>query len=401
MRSRIRHIIPAIAVLAVLCALLAAPCRADNWRDGTVTLSTGKTIEGKVYLVGDHIILYNQRQKRRYRIPARDIHMLETVVEKELMARKWFFKEDGRDVKVYTDEKYPVRYYKTRVTFHNGGTMEGHMVGKTLYVKGEDAQTRLQIRRKDEGRVDEKLEDLVYVKRVSFGGGGSSVVGSISGRLQVPEKEKFKKILAINTGENLILEGKTQEDGRTFRFTDCTAGTYDLVAVTDRAVYASFSREKAEKCARLDEKKVADIQSWVDKLRDFFQEQDIVYAAGNEERTLALVRKERHGGTTLSGAALIRRYDVWILHKPRDQWQIETRLFIAREVTEDKDDPREDIVVVPALSGHEVNAEHAELELDLKLERTDEVPVPEPRKEPEGKYEGMETERIEVPDDVR
>ena len=399
MQLRMRHIVPAVAALWL--ALAAATCRADNWQDGTVTLSSGKAIEGKVYLVGDHIILYNQRQKRRYRIPTRDIRTLETVVEKELMARKWFFKEDGRDVKVYTGEKYPVRYYLTRVTFHNGGKMDGHVVGKTFYVKGEDTRTRLQLERKDEGSVDEKLEDLVYVKRVSFGGEGSSVVGSISGKLKLPEKEKLKKMLAINTGENLILEGKTGDEGRSFRFTDCTAGTYDLVAVTDKAVYASFSREKAEKCERLDEKAVAGIQSWVDKLRDFFHEQDIVYAAGNEDRTLALVRKERHGGTTLPGAALIRRYDVWILHKPRDQWQIEKRLFVAREVSKDNDDPREDIVVVPRLSGHKINAESADLEVNVWLKRTDEDPIPEPRKKPEDKFEGMETERIEVPDDVK
>ena len=59
----------------------------------------------------------------------------ESLLEKESMEKKWFFKEDGRDEKVYTGEVYPVRYFNTRVTFGDGRALEGHIISTTALLE--------------------------------------------------------------------------------------------------------------------------------------------------------------------------------------------------------------------------------------------------------------------------
>jgi len=373
-QDKVRSVIGLLALAAAFCA---PPAQGEEWLKGTVELSTGEKISGEIQFVQDRLYIHNEAQNRRYMVSSNEIGVLETILEKESQERKWFFKEDGRDEKVYTGDKFPVRYYLTRITFHDGRTLQGHIIGKTIFVKSEGRRYRFTLRRKDEGEVGEKLADLPYVRRVVFeDGGDASVKGSITGTLQLPPGEKFKKILAINRRNDFILEGKVAQGGRVFRFSDCTGGIYDLVVVTNRALYLYFSREKDEGCARLHRGAVDEIQRWVDKLRDFFHEQTILYAAGNEKKMFALIRKERHGGTTLPGAELIRRYDVWVMNRPKQQWQIEKRLFVDRQVSGKKTVPREQIVVTPSLGNRALTAEKPLLKLRLKLERTGEVPIP-------------------------
>jgi len=367
--------------MAVLTAFAAAAPQAGaaNWMPGAVELSTGERVVGEIYLTGDSLYIYNEAQKRRYMVSSSEIKTLQTIIEKQSMEQKWFFKEDGRDVKVYTGQMYPVRHYRTRVTFHDGKTLEGHIIAKTLYVKSGGEKLRFLLRRKDEGEVGQTLEDLPYVRVVLFEGGEEAgVKGTITGELKLPPGERFRKILAINRQNNFIIEGRTLQNGRLFRFTDCTSGTYDLVVVTDKAVYLCFSREREKDCCRLDENGVREVQQWVDLLRDFFHEQRILYAAGNRQKTFALIRKERYGGTTLEGAALVRRYDIWVMHKPKKEWQILKRLFVWRQVSKRREVPREEIVIVPSLGGHLVSKERSELHLKLQLSRTKEVPIPPP-----------------------
>ncbi len=162
------------------------------------------------------------------------------------MEKKWFFKEDGRDEKVYTGEVYPVRYFNTRVTFGDGRTLEGHIISTTAFLKvGDDAPERLFLTRQMEGKVGQKLDDLVYVKRIALKGEAAGVLGSIRGTVRLPAGEKLVAVIAIHCQNDISI---TAEAGRgTARSSSPTAraGTYDLVVLSDRAIYAGFSAEKA------------------------------------------------------------------------------------------------------------------------------------------------------------
>lgn len=357
-------------------AMLAQTAMAAEWLPAVVELSDGTSVRGRVHITNDAVIIHNEAQQRRYTVRTAEIKMLQNAVERQSMEEKWLFRESGLDDKVYIGQYYPVRHYVTRITFHDGRQLTGHIIPKTLYVESGGKKRRFVLRRKDEGKVGQTLEDLLYVRAITFIKEGAGARGTIEGTLQLPAGEKLQKVLAVNRGKLFsVVAGLDPSSGK-FRVADCTEGTYDLVVISDRAVYLYFSREQDKEAGRLDAEAVAQIQSWVDKLRDFFHTQTIVYAAGNEKRLFALVRKERHSGTTLKGAQLVRRWDVWAMHKPGDEWQIEKRFYVWRNVSQDPAMKRRDIVVTPALGGHRISAGAESVELQIRLGPNRQKPVP-------------------------
>ncbi len=367
-----------LASIVAALAVLSGTAAAADWMPGAVELSDGRRIEGRVHIVDDRLIIHNEAQARRITVRAAAIARLDTSIERQSMAEKWIFRESGLDDKVYTGEVYPVRHYTTRITFHEGKPLIGSIVPKTVYVESGGKRQRFILRKKDEGKVGQGLDELLYVTSIIFNRDAAGARGPIEGTLKPPFGEPLQKVLAINRDNLFSVEATFSPFEGTFRASDCTEGTYDLVVVTDKAVYLHFSRERDAGAGRLDTAQVADIEAWIAKLRDFFHEQRIVYGAGNEERAFVLVRKERHGGTTLEGAALIRRYDVWAMHKPSVQWQIEKRMFVLRLVSEKALVTPRKVVIVPGLSGHRISAESPGVKVNVELAPNREVPIPDP-----------------------
>jgi len=60
------------------------------------------------------------------------------------------------------------------------------------------------------------------------------------------------------------------------------------VVVSDKAVYAGFSAEKAEKSARFTGDQLKEIADWAKNIREFFNAQDPLYGAGNKDRAFVL-----------------------------------------------------------------------------------------------------------------
>jgi hypothetical protein len=361
---------------AVLVLGLIASRAAAEWLPAAVELSDGTRIEGRVQVTEDAVIIQNEAQARRYTVRAAEIAKLETTIERQSMEEKWMFRESGLDDKVYTGEHYPVREYLTRIAFHDGRRLDGHIVPKSLYVESEGKQQRFILRRKDEGAVGQKLEDLLYVRAITFKEQGAGARGSIEGTLLPPAGERLEKVLAVNRDKLFAIEAALGPVSGKFRATDCTEGTYDLLAVTNKAIYLYFSRERDKGSGRLSAEQVAGVQSWIDKLRDFFHTQKILYAAGNEERLFALVCQERHGGTTSGEAQYVRRYEVWAMHRPGGEWQIEKRMFVQRASSDKPLVEAPATIVVPELGGHLISAQSADLQLEIKLAPNPQSPIP-------------------------
>lgn len=360
-------------MLAALAGL--AQAAGGQWRSGVLTLSDGTAIKGRIQFAGDSLILSDLADGHRYTINISEIRSLQAVIEEQSMEQKWLFRESGLDDKVYTGETFPVRHYVTHVTFHDGRVLSGHVVAKTVYVEADGQRQRFALLQKQEGKVGQKLEDLVYVRQIDFSEEGTGARGAIEGMLHLPEGERLMAVVAVNRDDLFSVEAQGDPASGRFRVGNCTEGTYDLVVVTDRSIYAFFSRERDEGAGRLDAPAVAQMQAWVDKLRDFFHSQRILYAAGNEKRAFALIWKERRGGTTLKEAALIHSYDVWAMQKPADEWQIDKRFFIFRAISSKADLQPLKVVISPSLGGHRITAPADRLELDLSLVHAPEQPV--------------------------
>ena len=366
-------------VLSILLLLfaLASPARSVEWRKGTVKFSSGRTVKGKVYILRNKLYVYDLSAQDRRNISVDNVKRIETLVRDEKMARKWFFKESGSDEKIYTGKRYPVRRFYVRITFHDGSTLRGPPIGRTIYVQTDDGRENYKLTKKQEGKVGEKLKDLVYVKSITFGGEGPGVTGSIVAAFRPSSGEHIQRAVALNTEQNFLRQGK--RDGQKVKFSQCTTGTYDLLVATNKAFYAAFSAEGRESQKRLNSRQVADVQNWINKLEDFYTKQRVLYGAGTREKAFMLVFRERSGNIHGS-AKLMRRYDVWVMEKQRKQWVINTRnnrIGIFRMTSEKEQVPRRELVVLPALAGHRIGPEHKTRTLDIKLDKDGVEPIPE------------------------
>ncbi len=360
----------ALVLVLVLWAGGLAVAEVD-WTPATVTLGDGTVLRGKVHLPQNRFYLLNEAQQRRYSVDVAELKTFESVIERQGLEDKWIFRESGRDDKVYTGERFPVRYYQTRVTFGDGRQLTGHMIAKTLYVDVDGEKQRYILRRKDEGKVGEQLTDLTYVRRIEFDA-ADGVRGTLEGTLKLPWGENLRTVVAVNRGRGFSIRASTDTMSGRFRVADCTEGAYDLVVVTDKAIYTCFSVERQPDGGRFDSEQVSELQGWVDKLRDFFHSQTVLYAAGTDRRACSLLLLERRGGTTLQGAELLHRYDVWTMHKPRDEWQIEKRMFVWRAVSRDLGLDALPVIVSSDLAGHAITADSPNLKIELDLASAEE-----------------------------
>lgn len=366
-RARGRHYVLArLAVLLLGCALLAAAASAANeWREATVEMSDGTTISAQIAFPQDMFLMYNEAAKRRLTIRIGEVKAIETTIEKESMEKKWFFKEDGRDEKVYTNETWPVRYFLTRAVFADGKTLDGTIIGQAFFVKTEDGTRNYMLTRKMEGKVGEKLDDVVYVKRIALANAAGGTLGEISGVVRLPAGERLVQVMVIHCEKDTCVQARIKGD----RFTlgQCMSGAHDLVVSSDKAIYYCSSAEKGDAPHRMDAAALKEIEDWAKKVREFFHDQIPVYGAGDAKRAYVLVRLERHGGTSMDGAELVRRYEVWLMSKPAEEWQITKRFFIQRLNSKQKEVPFERIVIAPALAGHVITPDKPKLDLVLDL----------------------------------
>jgi hypothetical protein len=368
-----------LALAAVAC--LAAPVAAKDWLPAVVRLSDGTLHDGVVRIRGEHVKLMDTAAKRWVSVRTLEMKKFETIIEKQSMEEKWIFKESGLDDKIYLGQYWPVRYYGARITYHNGRTLEGHIQPATLQIKVGEDFFKYIFRRKAEGKLDQKPEDLVYIASIEFGENGAGVRANIAGTIKAPPGEALRKVVCVNRENYLSLEGKLNPKTGVFAFTDCNAGVYDIIVLTDKSLYLYLSREQDDKTRRLDSKTVGEINAWQALHRDFFHERIVVYAGGSESQAFGLVRMERRGGTTSKVAQQLRRWEVWALHMPTDQWQIEKRFFVDRAISAKAPIPLRKVFVDPALGGHVLSKETGDLKLNLAPKRTNEPLVPNAEQE--------------------
>ncbi len=337
------------------------------WRDATVEFSDGRTFAGKALLTNDQLILYSDQQKRRVIIGGDEVRTFEAVIEREVMERKWFFKEGGNDEKVYTGETWPIKEFTGRVTFHDGRTLEGHLISSTLTLQEGEENRRYFLPRKMEGEVGQKLDDLVFIRKITFQGGASAgALGCISGAAALPSGETLQGMAAIHQEKSASFNA-TLLPKRRFQFAQLTAGTYDIAAVTDKAVYYSTSREQAPGCARFDAAALKEVADWAAQVNDFFTSHAPLYGAGNTDSAFVLVAMERRGNMTLEGGELDRRYEVWLMEKPAGEWRIKSRFFVYREMLKKADVPARAFSYCPQLAGLKISREAPNVEVSLQL----------------------------------
>jgi hypothetical protein len=138
-------------------------------RTGTVTLSDGTVITGRVATTAEKPIRIWVAEEKQYEdVPLSQVASAEARVAWERDEPEWNFKESGSDVKVYSGRTYPARELTYKFTLTDGTVLTGGVVAP-LYTTTADGRTRtLVLHKRYKGTAGQKLTDLVYVKRVEL-----------------------------------------------------------------------------------------------------------------------------------------------------------------------------------------------------------------------------------------
>ena len=138
-------------------------------RTGTVTLSDGTTVTGRIATTAEKPIRIWVPEEKQYEdVALSQVATAEAHVVWERLDPEWDFKQSGSDVKVYSGRTYPARETTYAVTLTDGTVLSGGVVAP-LYVTTADGKTRtLVLHKRDKGPAGRALAALVYVKRVEL-----------------------------------------------------------------------------------------------------------------------------------------------------------------------------------------------------------------------------------------
>ncbi len=315
----------ALKMSLLLVVLLTRPSFAEDARVGTLTLSDGTACTGEVTLTKDKKLeLFLVDEKKRYAIDFAEVVEIRSEIEKESLEHPWHFVEESRSEKVYLPETYPLRKILLSVTLASGPTLKGHVTATPIYVRVDDEKKRYLLYADQKGEVGQSLEDLVYVKSVTFE--GASAGGGKLSKLAV-EAKGAREVRVVDAARDRGFEAAGKG---AFRVSGLLPGVYDLfVRYDDRlrcGVTAAGELSDAER-KELDAR-VAEIEEFSDvkTVRGYFGSRDRAKVLLEMRRTKDTTDKDEHGRSYH-----FVRWEVWSLHKLEKTWQIDARVFLFRE----------------------------------------------------------------------
>jgi hypothetical protein len=166
-------VIPVAAEPPAVNPFRPAPTRREDAVPGRLELSNGKIFAGQIYLTRNkRLMIYDEAKQRQREIPLSAVKQIDCQVKKEWMEKEWKFKELTKDEKMYTGRQYPAREYVHTITLHDGRTITGTLSGIIYVQPSDDPQAPTEhfvLHKRDKGKWDQQLKDLVYVKAVKLG----------------------------------------------------------------------------------------------------------------------------------------------------------------------------------------------------------------------------------------
>jgi len=152
-------------------------------RRGTIYFSNGKKVSGLIYSTRNKPFrIFDQKLKKSVDVWIPDILTIKAEVEEEFMEAEWRWVEAASDEKVFTGRYYPCRKYRTIITLRKkdkyGRPIEfvGH-ISALIYLleKDEKKPQKYELHIRQKGELDEKLEDLIYIRKIDFSADAGAV----------------------------------------------------------------------------------------------------------------------------------------------------------------------------------------------------------------------------------
>ena len=320
-----------------------------------IKYSDGQEKIGKLSLRGETALtVFNLERKDTVKVALADISKIDVEIESATMEKVWRFIEEGSPEKIFTGEEYPLHKYITVITLLNGVVIRTHL-SAVLYLKNKEGKLeRVFLLTKQAGTVENNLEDLVYIKHITFfdrrliPGGGKLTVLTKPG-------EKPSAAVAIQASRNQSFRGEMNKTG--FIWSDLPPDKYDIVVVSGKTIHyclsavavSSGGKKSDDDLEDLDEKKIdgktdenegglteeriKELTEYIATADEFFESKEALDFGGNNKMVRSLVRQKRINETsygTVKKKITLWRFDIWFLHQIQDEWKIEKRAFLWR-----------------------------------------------------------------------
>jgi hypothetical protein len=155
-------------------------------RGGTVTLSNGVVLTGKIWTTLETPFRVWVEERKAYEdVDLSLVKSVEVKVVSAGMEDDWRWLKEGSDQKVYSGKKYPLVELAYVLTLVNGQTVEGGVVAPVYVVEENGKRHSLALYKKYKGTLDETMADVAYIKSIELqadaaGGNGR---GPESGKL--------------------------------------------------------------------------------------------------------------------------------------------------------------------------------------------------------------------------
>ena len=144
------------------------PGARDESRPGSITLSDGKVIKGRLSTTSRQPLhVWIEAEKRFEDVPFSLITSINVTVVLEEQTKEWNFVQSGSDIKEYSGKTYPTRVTEYTITEDDGSVVAGSVAAPIYLEAGEQSHGYI-LHKSQKGEIGQAIKDMVYVKSVEF-----------------------------------------------------------------------------------------------------------------------------------------------------------------------------------------------------------------------------------------
>ncbi|MBI4602667.1 MAG: hypothetical protein HY721_11980 [Planctomycetes bacterium] len=330
---------------------------------GSVTLSDGTTLRGRIYARGDKPLeVHDVERNERRAVALREIERVHCEIERAEMLQAWRFAEEGSPEKVRWGKPYPRHDYLASVHVAGSGRIAGRLTGTIFVDGGGGPRRKLVLRAFQEGEKGQSSADLVFVKEIVIEGGtqGAARSASLAVRGARPKAAR-----AFVPGRPERLEGRVEGEGASWE--RLAPARYSFAVELEGRVLVGWRDAAPDE---LGEKARSAAEELVKSSPDFFDDRRVLgRAAGRDGLVHVLVDQRRRSETTsYGGEEVFRQVAVWSMYPTDRRWVVDCRAIVFRERLGKGASPTP-VVLRADLAGHEPG-EGKPLEITVAAEGT-------------------------------
>ena len=362
---------------ALFVLVLSLQAHAVEKRVGYILMSDGKKHEGELLIRTPIKFNYELKGKKKKQMKLQLSEICKIVVSVEFAEQEqtFFFPEEGKKIKEWTGKYSPRKKLSILIYFTNGQQIKGTSTFQIYLMKKDEQPQRFDFRNDIHGKEGQKLDELTHIKEIFFSEPAKKASGKISGTVRVGEK--LEKVIAYGRNHQRTFEAKVDKANNKYELSNLPDDLFDLCIVCEKTIYLSAGALKPENATDDEEKEITASEKTAlnDKIQkqigksEFFDRIRVLEVSGWRGSAAAIVLKERIKKTHLDSsdkdhAHLPRRIEIWLLHMTEDEWVIDKRIYLFREVCIDIE-PGHLPEIVEKLKGIEISKKKREQTVNL------------------------------------